>query len=287
MDFFEHQDVARRKTGLMILYFCVAVVLTITGVYLATAVAFHFAQSTSDGSAQPPLDLWDPTLAAGVAGTTLIVIALGSLYKISVLSGGGTAVAEALGGRPIEPSTRDLDERVVLNVVEEMAIASGTPVPPVYLLGDEEGINAFAAGHSGGDAVIGVTRGCVRLLSRDELQGVIAHEFSHILNGDMRLNIRLIGVVHGILVVALAGYFIMRSVGYSSHRSRSNRNSGGGVIAIIVFGLSLYVIGYLGVFFGKLIKSAVSRQREFLADASSVQFTRNPGGITGALQKIA
>ena len=290
MDFFEHQDVARRKTGLLVCYFCLAVILIVAGIYLAAALLFSFVPSVPSTSApldQPPLNLWNPMLLAGVAGATLIVIALGSLYKISQLSSGGAAVAETLGGRPIEPGTRDPQERIVLNVVEEMAIASGIPVPSVYLLGDEEVINAFAAGHSVDDAVIGVTRGCVQMLSRDELQGVIAHEFSHILNGDMRMNIRLIGIVHGILVVALVGYVVIRSIGFSAHRSRSSRGKGGGgVIAIMLFGVALCVIGYVGVFFGKLIKSAVSRQREFLADASAVQFTRNPSGIAGALKKI-
>jgi Zn-dependent protease with chaperone function len=191
-----------------------------------------------------------------------------------------------LGGRLLDPGTTDPDERRLLNVVEEMSIASGTPVPPVYLLPDDS-VNAFAAGFSPSDAIIGVTRGCMQLLSRDELQGVIAHEFSHILNGDMRLNIRLIGVLHGILMISLVGYFIFRSVALAGRGSRRrDGKGGGGVLAILLLGVLLMVIGYVGVFFGRLIKSAVSRQREFLADASSVQFTRNPDGIAGALRKI-
>ncbi len=173
-----------------------------------------------------------------------------------------------------------------MNVVEEMAIAAGTPVPPVYLLENEEGINAFAAGHSPNDAVVGVTRGCVQTLSRDELQGVIAHEFSHILNGDMRLNLRLMGVLFGILLIGLTGYILLRST--SSYRVRVNDRDDdrGGRNVLPLIGLALYVIGYVGVFFANLIKAAVSRQREFLADASAVQFTRNPDGIAGALKKI-
>ena len=181
----------------------------------------------------------------------------------------------------------DLDERKILNVVEEMAIASGTPVPPVYLMENEEGINAFAAGFTPGDAVIGVTRGCIRTLTRDELQGVIAHEFSHILNGDMRLNIRLIGVLYGILLISMTGWLIFRSTAYNTgfNTRRDDDDRRGGNPWPLV-GLALYILGYVGVLFGNLIKAAVSRQREFLADASAVQFTRNPDGIAGALKKI-
>jgi len=170
-------------------------------------------------------------------------------------------------------------------VVEEMAIASGTPTPPVYLLGEEQGINAFAAGFTPGDAVIGVTRGCVQQLSRDELQGVIAHEFSHILSGDMSLNIRLMGVVHGILIIGIIGYFLLRSSMFAGHgRSRGGRDNS--AMVMLAAGAGLMVIGFLGTFFGNLIKASVSRQREFLADASAVQFTRNPDGIAGALKTI-
>ena len=193
-----------------------------------------------------------------------------------------------MNGRVININTRDANEKKILNVVEEMAIASGAPVPPVYLI-EDHAINAFAAGYSPKDAVIGITRGCIRALNRDELQGVIAHEFSHIFNGDMRLNIRLISVLHGILVIGMIGYFILRTTAYSSHRrsySSSSNNSKDGAGAIMFLGFGLIVIGYTGTFFGNLIKAAVSRQREFLADASAVQFTRNPDGIAGALQKI-
>jgi Zn-dependent protease with chaperone function len=202
------------------------------------------------------------------------------------LAGGGHTVAEMMGGQPLSPQTADPDERKIQNVVEEMAIASGTPVPPVFVLEQEDGINAFAAGFAPGDAVIGVTRGCIRNLTRDELQGVIAHEFSHILNGDMRLNIRLIGVLYGILLISMTGWIIFRSTAYSSRiQSRDNGNKRGANPWPLV-GLALYVLGYVGVIFGNLIKAAVSRQREFLADASAVQFTRNPDGIAGALKKI-
>jgi len=220
-----------------------------------------------------------------VALLTLVIVGGGSLYKIAQLRGGGRAVAESLGGRLLNSETRDPAERKVLNVVEEMAVASGTATPPVYLLADEAGINAFAAGFTPSDAVIGVTRGCVDVLNRDELQGVIAHEFSHILNGDMRLNIRLIGVVHGILIIGMIGYFLLRSAAWSGagHRRGGKDNSGAALLAL---GFGMMLIGFLGTLFGNLIKASVSRQREFLADASAVQFTRNPEGIGGALKKI-
>jgi len=283
MDFFEHQDVARRKTSVLILYYVLAVVLIAAAVYFAFAATF-IGFKAKTGSEFDPEQLWNLELFTWVIGGTLLVVVTGSLYKISQLSGGGESVAQMLGGRPISPNTRDGDERKVLNVVEEMAIASGTPVPPVFMLDGEDGINAFAAGFSPSDAVIGVTRGCVRQLSRDELQGVIAHEFSHILNGDMRLNIRLIGVLNGILVIGLVGYWVFRTSLYS-RSSRSNEK--GNKLPIVLLGLIVMIIGYVGVFFGKLIKSAVSRQREYLADASAVQFTRNPAGISGALKTIA
>src|SRR6185503_5521388 len=212
---------------------------------------------------------------------------VGSLYKIAALRSGGQAVGRLLGGRPLQPNTRDFKERRLLNVVEEMALASGLAVPTVYVLDQEKGINAFAAGFGPGDTVIGVTRGCLDLLSRDELQGVIGHEFSHALNGDMRLNLRLMGLLHGILVIAMIGYWILRTSGGSSSSSSSgssSKKSSGNQLAFL--GLAFMVIGGIGVFFGRLIKSAVSRQREFLGDAAAVQFTRNPSSIAGALKKI-
>lgn len=285
MDFFEHQDRARKKTSLLIFYYVLAVILIVVAVYLAFAGTF-MGVKVKTGDEFAPQDFWNPDLFTWVAGGTLLIVLAGSAYKISQLSGGGESVARMLGGRIINANTRDPNERKILNVVEEMAVASGTPVPPVFILDNEEGINAFAAGFTPSDAVIGVTRGCVRQLTRDELQGVIAHEFSHILNGDMRLNIRLIGVLHGILVIGMLGYWIFRTSLHSGS-SRSRSEKGGNKLPIVLLGLIVMIIGYVGVFFGKLIKSAVSRQREFLADASAVQFTRNPAGISGALKRIA
>jgi Zn-dependent protease with chaperone function len=191
-----------------------------------------------------------------------------------------------LGARPVPSATTDLQERRLLNVVEEIALASGTPVPRVFVLDNENSVNAFAAGFSTRDAVIGVTFGCLTQLTRDELQGVIAHEFSHILNGDMRLNLRLMGLLNGILIIGIIGYWIFRIATSTGRTASVGRKKGGSPVVFILVGLAVMAIGYIGVFFGKLIKSAVSRQREFLADAASVQFTRNPDGIEGALKKI-
>jgi Zn-dependent protease with chaperone function len=271
MDFFGAQEQARRQTRWLIALFGLAVAAVIVAVYAAMVVVI------GPGGEQT-LSFWNGRLFLIVAGVTILFITGGSFYKISALaSGGGESVAESLGGRLVSRASGDLLEMRLLNVVDEMAIASGVPTPKVFILDHEHGINAFAAGFTTQQAVVAVTRGTLELLSRDELQGVIAHEFSHILNGDMRLNLRLIGILHGILLLALIGRILLRGAG----RGRS-KNGGG----IAFFGLALLAIGYIGVFFGNLIKAAASRQREFLADASAVQFTRNPDGIGGALKKI-
>lgn len=291
MDFFEHQDRARHNTLILIGYFVAAIIGVVIAVYFAAIGIITFVEWRQ--ASQAELHLWEPELFAVICVLTLTIILCGSLYKIWTIGSRGESIALALGGRQVPANTRDLPKRILLNVVEEMALAAGTPVPPVYLFEDEQGINAFAAGTSPQNAVIGITRGAIETLRRDELQGVIAHEFSHILNGDMRLNIRLLGWLHGILVIALIGYGILRTLGNSSSssssRSSSSSDKKGGdalVIAIIISAVALIVIGYVGVFFAQLIKAAVSRQREFLADASAVQFTRNPPGIANALKKI-
>ena len=289
MDFFARQDAARRRTGLLVFYYAVAVLLIVAGIYIAAIATFigtsrHAEDAYGVRVTQSEVVFWNPQILAGVTGAVLIIVLAGSMYKISQLSSGGEAVARMMDGRPVTPDTTDPDERKLLNIVEEMAIASGTPMPQVFVIDGESGINAFAAGYSPSSAVVAVTRGCVRLLNRDELQGVIAHEFSHILNGDMRLNIRLIGILHGILVISIVGYYLMRIGFAGGGRSRSSKK--GGALPVAIFGLIVMAIGYIGILFGNLIKSAVSRQREFLADASAVQFTRNPSGIGNALKKI-
>ncbi|MDP1564514.1 MAG: M48 family metallopeptidase [Pirellulaceae bacterium] len=287
--FFERQDSARSQTTRLLFLFVLAVLAIVIALsvfgYLAGNMV-NEANSRQQNFRSGTGNTVSPWLFAALfGGGSLIVIVLGSLYQVSQLKfGGGTRVAESVGGRQLAHHTSDPLERRLLNVVEEMAIASGTPVPPVYMM-DETGINAFAAGYMPSDAVVGVTRGAIENLSRDELQGVIAHEFSHIFNGDMRTNIRLIGVLHGILVLSLIGHMLLRSLRYVSTGS-GNKNSGGIVVVLLILGLVLVVLGSLGSFLGGLIKAAVSRQREFLADASAVQFTRNPLGISGALKRI-
>ena len=284
MNFFEAQHKAKRNTTLLVLLFgiAVAVLIVLTNLVILIAIAYSetglFVFSITE--LRPYIE-WDVFIAVAIG--VAILIFLGSLYKTMSLSAGGPAVAEMLGARLVSQNTTDARERQLLNVVEEMAIASGLPVPKVFLM-DELSINAFAAGKSPATAVIGVTQGALSQLSRDELQGVIAHEFSHILNGDMRLNIQLIGVLHGILLIGIIGYYIVRSLRYVNV-SRSEK--GGSVIfAVLSAGFALMIIGYAGTFFGQWIKAIVSRQREYLADASAVQFTRNKDSIAGALKKI-
>jgi Zn-dependent protease with chaperone function len=300
MDFFEAQARAKKRTSRLVVLFVFAVIGTILATYVAALFAtsqvndrrarrhaYRDDYAAFDAEGGNGFSVWQPRLFFAVAGGTLAVVAIGSLFKWSEFSAGGRAVAESVGGRRIDPATTVLPERRLLNVVEEMAIASGVPMPAVYVLDDEAAINAFAAGLTTSDAVVTVTRGTLDKLTRDELQGVIGHEFSHILNGDMRLNLRITAVIFGILVLGLAGRGILWSLRYQQvGRSRDSKNSGNIVIVLLIVGFALLIVGYIGYFFGRLIQAAVSREREFLADASSVQFTRNPSGITGALKKI-
>jgi len=287
MDFFAEQDKSRRKTGLLLFYFCLAVAVTVLLIYFFPIAFWNFYKT----NAVPPgtrvvFRWWYPDIFAGVCGITLIMVVLGAIFKIWQLHrGGGESVAIMLGGRQVYPDTQDFFEKRLRNVVEEMAIAAGVPIPSVFVLEHEKSINAFAAGFTPSDAVIAVTYGAMTGLSRDELQGVIAHEFSHILNNDMSLNISLIGILHGLLIIGITGRIIMEVVG-SSNRYRPSRNTGQGVAIILVAGLILMIVGFAGVFFGRLIQAAISRSRERLADASAVQFTRNPLGLANALKKI-
>src|SRR3954471_2182052 len=206
MDFFERQERARRHTRLLVAYFIVSVALIILSVYAVCAVLF-FHGTIANGNLTA---LWNPQMFFAVTTGTLAIVCFGSLYKINELREGGGAVARMLGGRLVSPSPTDPDEKKLRNVVEEMSLAAGVPVPEIYVLDEEDGINAFAAGHATADAAVTVTRGAMELLTRDELQGVIGHEFSHILNGDMRLNLRLIGLINGILCLALIGRILLR-----------------------------------------------------------------------------
>lgn len=275
MNFFEHQAQARAQSRWMIWAFAFSVLLTVAGVMAIMAVALAFGTAekvTLEDATLPHL----PVLLAVGFGVAL-VIGLGSLYKIARLKSGGGAVAVSLGGVLVPPETREPRLRRLRNVVEEIAIASGVPVPQIYVLEREAGINAFAAGYAPADAAVTVTRGALEKLSRDELQGVIAHEFSHVLNGDMRLNIRLMGLIFGLLVIHIIGREIVANTPRGGKR--------GPTLAVLGFGLM--AVGGIGMLCGRLIKARLSRQREYLADASAVQFTRQTGGIAGALKKIA
>src|SRR5207237_4641636 len=280
MDCFEEQERARSRTGWLIVLFSLAVCGTVMAIYAAMKLALQYAFGR-------PLfeQFWNRDLFWRVAANTVALIAAVSFVKIRALTASADSVVLGLGGHLLDPNASDPHQRRLLNSVEEMAIASGVPVPAVHLLPQEPGINAFAVGLDASRSAIAVTDGCLRLLSRDELQGVVAHEFSHLLNGDARMNVRLLGLVHGILVIGLIGSAILRSFGRSRDGCRRKGNVGG-LSAVIFVGVSLYVIGSIGVFFARLIKAAVSRQRELLADAAGVQFTRNPAGLAGALKKI-
>jgi len=281
MDFFGRQDWARRRSKWLVFYFVLAVILIVVAINAAT----YFAFRVSGVTLLTPTE-WLRTPAFGwLSVIALAVIALGSLLKMAQLSGGGKAVADMVGARRILPETPDPLERRLINVVEEMAIASGTPLPALYVMDEEPGINAFVAGLKAEETILVVTRGTLQQLNRQELQGVVGHEYSHIMHSDMRLNVKLMGVLAGILLLGQFGEFLLRSLRFSGG-GRSKKDGGNIVLAMMVLAISLLVIGYVGLFFGRLIKSAISRQREFLADASAVQYTRDNAGIAAALSKI-
>ncbi|MBI2398049.1 MAG: M48 family metallopeptidase [Xanthomonadales bacterium] len=280
MNFFELQHQARRQSKRLLLLFVLAVLAIVAAIDLVVVAAMlanadeAYAANLSSGE-----------IIARHTGTLLLssvavvaVIAIASLFKIGSLRAGGGKVAQSLGGTLVSTDPGNAHYRRLRNVVEEIAIASGVPVPEIYVLEQEQGINAFAAGYTPADAAIAVTRGALDKLKRDELQGVIAHEFSHILNGDMRLNIRLMGLLFGILVIGIAGRKLLEGM-------RHARDSKG-TVPIFLIALAVMIIGYVGVFFGRWIKAGVSRSREYLADASAVQFTRQTEGLAGALKKV-
>jgi Zn-dependent protease with chaperone function len=270
-NFFQQQDSARRRTFQLVVYFVLAILVLIALVYGLLVALTAYGESS-------PVSWWQPELLLLAAPGVGLVVGGASAFKVAQLASGGQAVALMLGGEEVPGTTTDARQKRLLNIIEEMALAAGVPVPPVYVLA-EPGINAFAAGYAPGDAVVAVSQGCLDYLGRDELQGVVAHEFSHILNGDMRLNVRLIGLIFGIMALSIMGRMLM----FTSGRSSGRNDSRGG---LMLLGLGVFVLGLVGAFFGRLIMAAVSRQREYLADASAVQFTRNPDGIGGALKKI-
>ncbi|HSW12324.1 MAG TPA: M48 family metallopeptidase [Solimonas sp.] len=278
MNFFEHQAQARRNSQRLVLMFLLAVAAVVGGLM---ALVLLILRLGTEGDPQPlgAFAAANVEVLGWTAMATVLVIGLASLFKTLSLGSGGSNVALGLGGEAVPPETRDPKLRRLRNVVEEMAIASGVPVPAIYWLPQEAGINAFAAGYTPADAAVAVTRGALDKLTRDELQGVIGHEFSHILNGDMRLNIRMMGLLFGILVIAIAGRKLMR-LSLEADDARA-------VAAGVAGGLAMTLVGYIGYFFGQLIRAGVSRHREYLADASAVQFTRQTQGIAGALKKLA
>ncbi|MCB9520471.1 MAG: M48 family metallopeptidase [Myxococcales bacterium] len=284
MNFFEHQDNARGRTRRLLGLFALALLGLVVAFYAVLVVLGNMTVLKDAASGTARVSLWRPELLATSAFFTTVVVGASAFFKTMSLGGTGADIALGVGARPVNAHTTSPAERRLLNVVEEMAIASGVPVPDVFILDNERGINAFAAGYEPGDAAIAVTAGTLATLNRDELQGVVAHEFSHILNGDMRLNVRLIGILYGIMMIGNTGGWILR--GAFNGVGASRRRDGGATAAIIAFGLSLWGIGSLGLLAGRLIQRAVSRQREFLADASAVQFTRNTNGLVSALKKI-
>lgn len=273
MNFFKAQDEARGRTAKLVAILVVAV--------LSLAGSLYVLAVLGETKLGMPLDWWQPRMFLATSGVALAVIIGGSLLKIFELSKGGGAVAASLGARLVSPHTADTREKRYLNIVQEMSLASGMPVPDCYVMDGDETINAFAAGNDPKDAVVGVTQGALKNLNRDELQGVIAHEFSHIANGDMRLNIKIIGMIAGLTALAGLGYILMRA-GLSSRSSNEKKSAW----PIAVVGLVVLIVGWIGMFFARIIQSSVSRQREYLADASAVQFTRNPKGLASALVKV-
>jgi len=309
MDFFEQQDRARRQTTLLLVYFAMAVVVIVVltyGVFATLVLPFQKPLPHGPRMHNPPVAFlwllgeavlrpgdylrwtWDLRLFVEFAVGAALTIALGSFYKLHQLAAGGAVVAEFLGGRRVEPGPAEPDEQKLRNVVEEMAVAAGLPVPEIYVLDHERGINAFAAGHTQSDVAIGVTRGCLKLLDRNELQGVVAHEFSHVLNGDTRLNMRLMGIAHGVLWPVIVGRILVRGSNRPAEPGESvlDADTPPTRVPFIALGYLLIAVGSIGLPFVRLIKSAICREREWLADAAAVQFTRYPAGIAGALKKI-
>lgn len=280
MDFFEHQEQAKKNTRRFLMLYSIAVLLICT-VIAGTVFLLTMMIGNAQGPRGPEL-LAMLIPGAGAFVLTALIILGASAHRVSQLRGGGSVVAQSLGGKPISPSTDDPDERRVLNVIEEMSIASGVPMPQVFLMHNENGINAFAAGYTPGDAAIGVTRGCMMGLTREELQGVMAHEFSHILNGDMRLNIRMIGILSGIVLLSTVGYILIRT----AHVMSRSKDGVKAALPMFILAASMLAVGSIGAIAARIIQASISRQREFLADASAVQFTRDPSTIGNALRRI-
>ncbi len=280
MNFFESQRLARAQSKRLLLMFGLAVLAIVAAIDLVLVLVLFAGQERGEVEALSFAQILSANTGALIGGAlaTMGLIAVASMFKMATLRSGGSAVAQSLGGTLVSSDTRNPHHRRLRNVVEEIAIASGVPVPQIYVLEQEAGINAFAAGYSPADAAVAVTRGAMEKLTRDELQGVIAHEFSHVLNGDMRLNIKLMGVLFGILVLGIVGRKLLENM----RHVRDSKATG----PLLIAAVAVTIIGYTGVFFGRMIKARISREREYLADASAVQFTRQTQGIAGALKKV-
>ena len=286
LNFFEQQDQARQRTTWLVLLFLLAIACVALSFY-ALALIVIVPQAQERGAQGSEL-WWNPEIFFQITGAACFIIFLGAGVQRLRLGGTGKSVAEALGGQPLQGASDNTDEQVLRDVVDEMAIASGMPVPPIYIL-QEDAINAFAAGQNPQDAVLGFTRGAITQLNRDELQGVTGHEFSHIAHKDTRLNLRIACVVAGVMLIALIGRVMLQVAGRIAtvpNMSSKKDNRGSAALMFLAIGLGLLIVGGIGAFFGRLLQAAVSRQREFLADASAVQYSRNPAGIAGALRRI-
>ena len=302
MDFFEHQDRARSATRRLYFYYFLAVLFVIVALNVCLIGLFICLNQSVDIDSSGDASYISSNLE-NISGAAAVITGISSLlifsgagfrsFQLRSLNGG--QVAESLGGRLVSADTRDRKERQLLNIVEEMSIASRVPMPKVYVLDNEKSINAFASGWNTDEAAIAVTRGSLDYFTRDELQGVIGHEFSHILNGDMTVDMRMIGLLFGLELIFLVGYFFFRlMLEFVSNSNRSSSrdsddDSGKGLsilFVLMLIGIIIMVIGYIGKFTANIIRMAVSRQKEYLADASAVQFTRNPEGIGYALIKI-
>jgi Zn-dependent protease with chaperone function len=308
MDFFDQEARAQKRTRWLVCLFGLTVLAFVIFTYLVLAAVIQlflkpvlqngpfnylndFPVSPIHDGLIHPLNLlarlWDPHLFFLITPVTLMLIAAGCLYKIRLLADGGPAVAELLGGRKIDDNPADLDEKRLRDVVGEMAVASGMTTPEIYVLDRERGLNSFAAGHTRDDVAIGVTLGCVKLLTRDELQGMIAHEFSHVLNGDTRLNLELMGLAHGLFWPVIVGRVLLRGTPQPPEIGASifDEDTQPTYLPTAPIGILFLIIGGISSPFVRLLKSLICREREWLADAAAVQFTRNPAGIVGALKK--
>ena len=290
--FLDYQEKARKRTKRLVALYVLCLAGLVAAFCAAVEALLLIARDVPFAAFADEALHRDAGVLAATALAVLAVVGIATAVKTHRLGDGGTRVAESLGGRRVAPNTRDRLERRLLNVVEEMAIASGIAIPAVYVLDEEEGINAFAAGYAPNDAAVAVTHGALTTLSREELQSVVGHEFSHVLNGDMRLNVRLLASIFGIVCIAVFGRILLRAGFELAARSRPRRSRDDKdptvaiAFALMIAGAVVWVLGSLGVLFGRILQSSISRQREFLADASSVQFTRNPRGMAGALRTI-